>query len=336
MSSSATPYIAGPQGLLLPVTESAPCGPSLEYDHEYAVLLARMAPRAEAQYGGFVDTPEAPGWTDLERDCLRLLLRSRDINVLVWLCRARTRLRHAAGLAQTLSLLGELLAAWPEAVHPQIVIEGEHEPAVRANALAALGDPDGLLGDVLDIVVASGTALRLTVRDVARAMAVPRAAGALRPEAVMQQLASLREAAPDPDRSPVHGLAHAADCVRRIDAWAKEHLADAAPSLAALQRVLDLFVDPRAAPAPRVVAPERRDAELAVASPPGKVLTRNDALLDIRAAREWFEAHEPSSPVAVLLKQAERMVGLRFSQLADAIPLDLLQKWDAGEIRTGT
>lgn len=26
------------------------------------------------------------------------------------------------------------------------------------------------------------------------------------------------------------------------------------------------------------------------------------------------------------------MVGQRFSQLADAIPLDLLKKWDAGEV----
>ena len=31
----------------------------------------------------------------------------------------------------------------------------------------------------------------------------------------------------------------------------------------------------------------------------------------------------------MLLKQAERMVGLRFSALADAIPLELVRKWDA-------
>lgn len=57
--------------------------------------------------------------------------------------------------------------------------------------------------------------------------------------------------------------------------------------------------------------------------------TRADVLLSIRAARDWFEINEPSSPVAVLLKQAERMVGKRFSQVADSIPLDLLQKWEA-------
>ena len=60
-----------------------------------------------------------------------------------------------------------------------------------------------------------------------------------------------------------------------------------------------------------------------------RATTRADVLLSIRAARDWFESNEPSSPVAVLLKQAERMVGKRFSQVADSIPLDLMQKWEA-------
>lgn len=57
--------------------------------------------------------------------------------------------------------------------------------------------------------------------------------------------------------------------------------------------------------------------------------SRSVVLKDIYAARRWFEANEPSSPVAVLLKQAERMVGQRFAAVADAIPLDLLRKWDS-------
>jgi type VI secretion system protein ImpA len=44
--------------------------------------------------------------------------------------------------------------------------------------------------------------------------------------------------------------------------------------------------------------------------------------------RHWIELHEPSSPVAVLLKQADRMWGKRFSEIAHVIPPDLLQSWD--------
>lgn len=328
---------------LLPISDQEPCGASLEYDAEYAVLLSRMTPRGEAQYGKFVGTSDMPNWAEIERDCRRLLLRTKDINLFVWLCRARARLGQAAGLAQVLAMLAAVLQAWPEAIHPQLVVEGQVDPDVRANALAALVDPEGLMSDVRDIVVASSTAMRLTVRDVDRAFAMPRPADAPSPESVGRQLAALRAAAAGDAEAPVNLLAQAAQEARAIDAWSKRQLGDDAPSLQALLRLLDLFavpepardasagipmaheasqghVDPALAHAPRLAMPSQPDARAA---------TRNDVLGSIRAAREWFETHEPSSPVAVLLKQAERMVGKRFSQVADSIPLDLLQKWES-------
>lgn len=341
MTSLATPS---------PISELEPCGPSLEYDHEFAVLFARMVPRADAQYGSFVGTPEAPNWAEIERDCQRLLLRTKDINLLVWLCRARTRLGQSAGLAQGLGTLNAVLQTWPEAVHPQLLIEGEREPAVRANAVAALTDPEGLLGDVCDIVVSTSTALRLTVRDVERAFAIPRIPEALNGSAVSQQLAALRAAAQGNALAPVHCLAQAAGHVRAIDAWAKRQLGEDAPSLAPLMRVLDLFAQPEQEAAAGDASEHGVDTQAAAEAnsaggatafalsrspehppmtPTSRTTTRADVLLTIRAARDWFESHEPSSPVAVLLKQAERMVGKRFSQVADSIPLDLLQKWEA-------
>ena len=329
-----------------PISELEPCGPSLEYEHEFAVLFARMVPRADAQYGGFVSTPEAPNWAEIERDCQRLLLRTKDINLLVWLCRARTRLGQAGGLAQVLGTLSAVLQAWPEAVHPQLLIEGEREPAVRANALAALADPEGLLGDVGDIVVASGTALRLTVRDVERAFAVARIPEALSPSAVAQQLAALRVAAQGNLQAPINCLMQAAEHMRVIDAWAQSQLGDDAPSLQPVLRVLNLFAQPvgqGVADGEPLAHSRANDAGPAASAPLAlsthlqefamtstiRATTRADVLLTIRAARDWFESNEPSSPVAVLLKQAERMVGKRFSQVADSIPLDLLQKWEA-------
>lgn len=327
---------------LLPISSEAPCGPSLEYDPEYALLLSRMTPRGEAQYGSFVGVPEAPSWAEIERDCRRLLLRSKDIHVLVWLCRARARLGQAAGLVQTLSMLAGTLQTWPEAVHPQMVIEGQLDPEVRANALAGLADPEGLLNDVREMVVVSNSALRLTVRDVERAFAVPRAADAQSPESVSQQLEALR-AAGGLD-APVHLLAQAARLVYEIDVWARSQLGIDAPSLQGLMHVLDLFVEPvrvldiLAEPAAQQVETETEQLPAGQGKMPDvgtEWRTRDDVLLSIRAAREWFEVHEPSSPVIVLLKQAGRSVGQRFSQVADSIPLDLLRKWDAEEESVG-
>ena len=321
---------------LIPISGDAPCGASLEYDAEYAVLLSRMTPRGEAQYGDFVGTPEAPNWAEIERDCRRLLLRTRDISLFVWLCRARTRLAQASGLAQSLSMLAAVLQTWPDAVHPQMVIEGHVEPEVRANAVAGLADPEGLLGDVREIVVASNTAMRLTVRDVERSFAVPRFADAPSPESVSRQLEALRL---DTDRkAAVHLLAQAAGHVRAIDEWAKSQLAGDAPSLQGLLRLLNLFVEPHAQMKDQPSPTSRKEAadslEIPVRTDTARIFggsKREDVLDSIRAAREWFETQEPSSPVAVLLKQAERMVGKRFSQVADSIPLDLLRKWETEE-----
>ncbi len=271
-----------------------------------------------------------------------MLLRTRDIHLFVWLCRARTRLAHAAGLAQGLSMLSDVLRAWPDAIHPQVVIEGQSDPEVRANALGALADPQGLLADVREIVVAPSTAMRLTVRDVERAFAVPRAADAQSAESVSRQLDALRAAG---DASaPVYLLAQAARDAHAIDAWARSELGGHAPRLEGLLRVLDLFAFGTAAakpivarsetsPEPSPDALEHARALQALLMPrvAGDPRTRSDVLSSIRDAREWFEAHEPSSPVAVLLRQAERMVGKRFSQVADSIPLDLLHKWERDE-----
>ena len=311
---------------LEPLTAGDPCGPSLEYDAEYAVLLSRMSPRVDAQYGQFVGMPEAPNWAEIERDCRHLLLRTRDINLFVWLCRARARVAQAAGLAQSLAVLSEVLERWPDSVHPQLVVEGEHDPAVRANALAALADPDGLLGDVREIVVAANAARHLTVREIERAWSVPRPVGAPSPESVAWQLAQLRLASNGDAEAPVNLLSQASRAARQIAAWAVRHLGGDAPSLQALIDLLKPFDDIDAIPSAEPAA-SHESAECSSAC--GLTTPRSDVLQSIRNAREWFEIHEPSSPVAVLLKQAERMVGRRFAQVVDAIPLDLLQKWDS-------
>lgn len=332
--------IAPDAGLMRPLGDLAPCGPNLEYDAEYAVLLARLTPGAEAQYGQFVGTPEAPNWAEIERDCRRLLLRTRDINLMVWLCRARTRLTQATGLVQMLSTLQAMLEVWPEALHPQVLIEGESDPAVRANALAALADPDGLLGDLRDVVASNHTVLRLTVRDVERALAPRRSPDALDADAVTQQLRALRIAAVGDPLAPINLLGQAARIVADIEAWTVAHLHDHAPSLAPLVQLLRPFAMPAkrsaAMPASAATPPPPTTHETAVQhaavdAPARGTSTRDDMLRSIRGARDWFETHEPSSPVAVLLKQAERMVGKRFHEIADVIPLDLLRKWESVE-----
>ncbi len=346
--------------LLARISEANPCGDSLEYDNEYAVLQARLEPKADVQYGKFSSRPESPDWAEVERDARRLLLKSKDISILVWFTRARCRLAGAKGLLEGLATLQAVLQAYPEQVHPHLLLDGVMDPAVRANALAALCDPEGLLGDVREVVVSANTAFRLSVRDVERAMAVPRPPYAADPEVVQRQLADLQTKGD----ATLAAMLACGSCAQGIEQWSKASLKDDAPSLLALQRLLatlraappqrsaklqaDAVEQGRAPllaeaveppPARRTQAVERQPQDGPVASAQPLLLQHQHSVLQereqiralLRQVRLWIEHHEPSSPVAILIKQADRMWGKRFSEVATMIPPDLMKAWDSDD-----
>ncbi|EIS5503162.1 ImpA family type VI secretion system protein [Salmonella enterica] len=319
--------------LTKPVSAEQPCGPDPEYDPEYLLLFSRAAPQAEAQYGDFVSTPEAVNWPEIERDARRLLTRSKDIRVLILLLRSRIQQAGAQGLAEMLTQLAELSVIWSDALHPQLLTgEGasaesiEDAALARSNALAALLDHEGVMADIRGITLSNSAALRLQVRDVERALSAPRPADALAPESV------------------------------RLQVWARETLGDLAPDFSRLRQLLALLPDvvqtttpeipPSPAPDPAGTVmdnavPARAEDVPPVNTPPGislphnaepgPIRDRNDALERLRCIRRWFESSEPSSPTIPLLRQAERLVGKRFSEVINEIPVELLEKWDALE-----
>ena len=64
---------------------------------------------------------------------------------------------------------------------------------------------------------------------------------------------------------------------------------------------------------------------------PGVLQEREQIRALLRQVRLWIEHHEPSSPVAILIKQADRMWGKRFSEVATMIPPDLMKAWDSDD-----
>ncbi|WP_211462541.1 type VI secretion system protein TssA [Collimonas silvisoli] len=331
-----------------PLSASEPCGPNLEYDPEYVMLMAKAAPKGDAQYGDFIGAAEAPNWSEIERDCRRVLLRSRDINILVLLLRCRTHIAQAAGLREGLALLLAMLEQYPDTIHPQAIIEGEFDLTVRANALATLIDPEGMLSDIREITLTKNSAMRLQVRDVERAFAIPRPVDALSVASVLQQINDLHRS----NDSSARALAEAAQLSVRLQAWVTDKLGGLAPDLSALTGLVGAFIRKELSPAvqssseraPKVLAcaadaadvPQAGSAERPCFSlSPGEFMQpadwtqgRDAALQAMIEARTWFEQAEPSSPVAVLLRQAEKLVGKRFAEVVQCIPLELLERWD--------
>ncbi|WP_277183579.1 ImpA family type VI secretion system protein [Caballeronia sp. BR00000012568055] len=340
---------------MTPIDPATPCGTDLEYDPEFVVLFAQVAAKVDAQYGDFVGTPEPVNWSEVDRDCRRLMIRSKDIRLGVLFTRCRTRLDSARGLAEGLNLLARWLEDYPESVHPQPNVDEDKDAAleIRMNALQALTDSDGLLGDIRDIALARSSAVRLRVRDVERAYAQPRPSDALSVESVVRQLGDVRVHQP----ALMAAFEDAANSLAAIDAWNQTHLGMFAADLALLLRLLGRMtkaavgssstdrgthIDPAsdADAQSELIAPAREadsitttdnDADLQrpLDSPPARQLTDRDAALQsIRDARQWFETWEPSSPIPVLLLRAEQFVGKRYSEVLKAIPAELMLEWD--------
>lgn len=349
----------GPESeLLQPLDGALPCGPDLEYDPDFVVLQANVAPRGEAQYGDFVDSAMPVNWAEAERDCRALLARSKDLRLLIILARCRVRQAGAAGLNATLTLIDAMLRRYPDAVNPVPYFDGEYDPLIVSNALAALADPEGLLADIRDISLPKSMGTPLRIRDVERALAKTRSKDALAPEAVTRLLSDLH------DRRDSSAMALSASCAAlgRIHEWATLQLRGTAPDLAPLARLLEPFhavpathSRPPVAPplaegpavdgavptaredawAPTEGGPRASDAAMpaavtsAISSTAPAAPSRWDMLENLRTTRLWFEFNEPSSPVSILIKQAERMIGRRYAELHRMVPAELLEQWDA-------
>jgi type VI secretion system protein ImpA len=174
----------------------------------------------------------------------------------------------------------------------------------------------------------------------------------LSPESVTRQLDDIRAQQP----AVMAGFDVAHRNLALIDAWSREHQGAYTPDLSALTRLLahvagrDARPDHAADDVPAVDAREAgeesvqgtaatagnsRAPEAAPVTADHRAGTapadRHAALERIREAREWFEVHEPSSPIPVLLRRAEQFVGKRYAEVVRAIPAELLVQWEGPE-----
>jgi len=344
--SAASRYSA----LLEPVSADAPCGTDLEYDPAFIMLHTAAAPAMQVQYGDFVEVQAPVNWAEAERSCEALLARTKDVRIAVILLRAAIRQRGAIGLRDGLGFLYALLERYGQGLHPLPYFEGEWDPLMFANAFAALTDGEAALADLREVSLPKTAGVQLQLRDIEKALAIPRQKDALAPESVNRLLKELSARGDE----AILAFAEAHASLARIVAWLAGQLKDAAPDLDALTRLLRPFGEldqllqatslaaPQAAPADlraederAVVPPQDSATPLAAADgqiePRAVAMDRWTALATIRQVRGWFEDNEPSSPVVVMLRQAERLVGKRFSEVAQSIPFDVLAQWDAVE-----
>lgn len=328
---------------LKPVSDSSPCGPNLEYDPEFLELEEAAKAQPDQEFGTTDGSGvrriegSGPDWALVSRIATSLLTRSKDLRVAMQLLRASTHIDGFAGFVQGITLIQRLLETYWDALHPELDAEDDDDPTMRVNALTPLTAVEAVVGDLREAwLVRSRQAGALTVRDieVAAGRLPPRSENPLSEAQVSGMLSA--GIADDPEL-PARVRA-SFEIIKAIESYIADKVGgaqslDLKPILGTLFSVRQ-FVD-RLAPQTAETAAESEtagaqsgesDRQGAVVTRPGEIRSREDVVTTLERMCEYLARTEPSNPVQLVLRRAQRMMNMNFLELLNDLAPDGLSQ----------
>lgn len=313
---------------------AAPCGGDLEYDNEFLALNQAAVGRPETQF----DAGSPPDWRTVRAQAEALLERTRDLRIAVTWVRACVNLEGFAALPDGLRLLNGLLVNFWDTLHP-LLDPDDGDPYARMNALGALKEPDGLLGDLRKSALFNARGIgEIRVRTI-EVLLGQLAAKDDDPPLTREQLGQMLAAAiaqnPTLREQPSLALAQLKALKTLLDDRAGvEGAPDLKPlqvMLHGLQGVMPAAEETAADADEDENAPDDAGAAAAPGAPKaaraglsGTVTSRDEALRAIDMICEFLERTEPTSPAPLLLRRARRMINRNFLQLMKELAPDSL------------
>ena len=337
--------------LLRPVADDQPGGPSLDGDSEYLGLEIAATRKPEIEVGGVVTPAEDPDWPAVQEAAQALLERSKDVQVTILLTEALIHNDGLKGMHAGLDLIHGLLDNYWDHLHPELDPDDPDGAAsMRMMRLKNLGDRSRIVRALRTMPLVEsrlhGKFSLADVKAIAKGLQEGEG-GASERQAALQDslrtaeggelLAQLAEADACreclaaiidlvDERSDVRedlGVAPLDDVLGDI-----RMLLDEQVSARGLQPTVEASADAQdeaaesAANGGDIVPPSSgQAAPAAPAAARGPITSREDAVKCLDQVCHYFEQHEPSSPVPLLLGRAKRLVSKDFMAiLADLAP----------------
>ncbi len=325
--------------LLSEISPDQPCGPDLEYDPDFIALMrdAEGTPPKFTPDGQLVEEGEDPNWRDIRTRCVAMFDRTIDLRVAMVLIDALMCDAGLPGLRDGLQLLRQLLERHWDHFHPQLDPEDDNDPMMRMNLVAALAAPIGADGDpwrfqqrLRGIPLADSRQLgRFSLRDMLIASGDLPATDDNPPNEGL-----IEGAFQDTDGETLRETGRAAaECVeisREIDKWITNKVGAGqacnlepwhamlaelnkrlAPRVAArfpAEAVTDSAAEPDVQPAPG----EGASGESGRDPLTGSITSRDEVLVALQKILDYYARYEPSSPIPLLIRRAQRLVPMSF------------------------
>jgi type VI secretion system protein ImpA len=314
--------------LLHPVSDDSPCGDNLEYDPAFGDLERAAQGTPERAMGNLVIPAVEPDWGDVCDKAVALFERTKDLRIAVLLLHGAVKTGGLQAFADVLTLIRNLIVDYWETVHPQLDREDNDDPTLRMNSLLVLNDRTGVVASLSRCPLVSSRALgRVSLRDiriVAGEITAQNDEEASRLDAALVS-AAFMDGDLDEIKANAEAVDAALDALQSMSEFLLDKVGSQAPQLdplaaelKAMKRVLAEQIGRRTgtpvdAPSDSAAAGERPVG--AAPAAPGEIRSREDVVRMIERICDYYERHEPSSPVPLLLRRAKRLVAKDFMEI---------------------
>jgi type VI secretion system protein ImpA len=333
------------ESLLSEVNPEAPCGEDLSYDNSFLALEGMLRPQsAGGVVAGVQEEAAEPNWREVREKSIELLQRSRDLRITVYLLLAALKLDGLVGLRDGLGLLRGLLERFWEHLYPQLDPDDNYDPLERINILQSLSpatvseqDPMRFKQRLVETPLCNSTQMgKFSLRDIQIAKGeIPLPTDELAGVPDMSVIdAAFQDTATDEllatSQAAEEAIEHLANITTVFSKNASQgqtpDLSDFQSVLGNIHRCIRGYLAKRgygeaveeAAP-PTGSEPERSGMSVS-----GEIRSPQEALLAIEKVCQYFDRHEPSSPVPLLLRRAQRLVSKNFIEVIEDVCPDAL------------
>ncbi|MBW3598202.1 MAG: type VI secretion system protein TssA [Planctomycetes bacterium] len=326
------------EDLLAPISYEAPCGEDLEYDPAFGEMERAAAGKPEQQMGDQVVEAQEPDWRAVRKQAAELLTRSKDLRIAVYYARASLMTEGFSGFRDGLALLRAFVEQYWEPVHPRLDPEDDNDPTMRVNTIVTLCDADTTLRAVREApLVSSRVVGRFSLRDVQIASGEAPAPEGVEPPTTATIEAAFTDCELDELSATGAALTEALEHVKAIETTITEQVGVTnAPNLDDLVNMLQPCLQivsehllRRGVGVEETAAEEAEGGGENGAAPAaqrltGEIHSREDVIRALDKVCEYYERHEPSSPLPLLIRRAKRLATKSFLEIIRDLAPDAL------------
>jgi type VI secretion system protein ImpA len=314
-----------------PISADEPSGPDLAYDPAFSELETLATPKAEQQFGDTIMASEEPNWALVAEKAEALLSRTKDFRIASTLTRALTNQHGIQGFVQGMQLLVNFTENFWDSLHPQLDSDDDNDPTMRVNALAPLSDYRMLPKDFHEAKVGSRTEVgQLKAIDIETHYAKGFSSVEAPTYSIVQVQAALLELL-ESDTDTIAATETALSLVKQLQSGINDKVgSQSSIDLVELQTAafaLYQAVQTIKGTAAESASEEGDTSSAASASPSaagGPLKSRDDAVRLLSQIITYLEKTEPGNPAPLLIKRAQRLIGMNFLDIINDLAPDAL------------